>query len=71
MPLDDYPEMLTAQNISDYLGISRKRVYEFMNLSKDQGGLVCIKIGITKRVAKEDFVEWIRERKDGGRYHVM
>ncbi|WP_313635013.1 helix-turn-helix domain-containing protein [Exiguobacterium sp.] len=47
-----------------YLGISRRRVYELMQLSEEAGGIRCFKIGASKRVDKEDFVKWIERKKD-------
>lgn len=63
--LDAYPEMLTAQNIADYLHISRRRVYELMQIPVTQGGIPHLEIGLTKRVQKKSFVDWM-ERKEKG-----
>jgi excisionase family DNA binding protein len=61
--LDVFPEILTAQNIADYLHISRRRVYELMKLSPDHGGIPSIEIGITKRVRKETFETWLKRQE--------
>lgn len=57
------PNILTAQHIADYLGISRRVVYELLNKSEDMGGIKCIQIGASKRVEKEDFLQGIEDRK--------
>jgi hypothetical protein len=62
--IEDYPEILTAQNIADYLGISRRRVYELFQLPEAHGGIRNFDIGISKRVDKQDFVNWIDTRKN-------
>ncbi|MDR7239650.1 helix-turn-helix domain-containing protein [Neobacillus drentensis] len=58
------PNILTAQHIADYLGISRRRVYELMQLSEKAGGIRCFSIGSSKRVDKEDFLRWIEMKKN-------
>jgi excisionase family DNA binding protein len=57
------PNILTAQHIANYLGISRRRVYELLQMSEESGGIRCIQIGFSKRVDKEDFFIWIEQRK--------
>jgi excisionase family DNA binding protein len=56
-------DILTAQQIADYLGISRRRVYELLQMNEKAGGIRCFQIGLSKRVEKEDFLQWIEERK--------
>ena len=63
IPIDELPEILTAQHVADYLGISRRRVYELFQLRPNAGGIPNFEIGITKRVEKCDFIEWIRAKK--------
>jgi len=60
--MDQLPDILTAQNIADYLGISRRRVYELFQMTPEHGGIPNFDIGFSKRVRKEDFLLWI-ERK--------
>jgi hypothetical protein len=62
--IEDYPEILTAQHIAEYLGISRRRVYELFQLSEALGGIRNFNIGHSKRVDKHDFVDWIDARKN-------
>lgn len=57
------PEILIAQDIAVYLGISRRIVYELLNLSVEAGGIRCIQIGFSKRIEKNDFLKWLEERK--------
>jgi len=59
----ELPEILTAQNIADYLSITRKTVYELFKRNPDHGGLPCFNIGTSKRVDKDDFCKWLDQRK--------
>lgn len=58
-PLEEYPEIMTAAHIAEYLQISRRRVYELIQLKPDSGGIPCIEIGLTKRVKKDSFIGWL------------
>ncbi|PFO04671.1 DNA-binding protein [Bacillus sp. AFS076308] len=58
------PNILTAQHIANYLGISRRRVYELMQMSEEAGGIRCFTIGLSKRVDKDDFLQWIEMKKN-------
>ena len=57
--LENLPDILTAQHIADYLGISRKRVYEFFQIKPDYGGIKSFDIGYSKRARKTDFLRWL------------
>jgi hypothetical protein len=59
--INDYPEIMTAAHISEYLHISRRRVYELFNLSPSHGGIPCITIGASKRVKKSSFIGWLNK----------
>lgn len=65
--LDELPEILTAQEISNYLGISRTRVYELFQLLPKAGGIPNFDIGsskkASKRAIKKDFIQWMESRK--------
>lgn len=63
MNKDEFPEILTAQIIATYLGISRRRVYELFQTTPKYGGIPNFDIGASKRVEKKDFLEWIEARK--------
>lgn len=60
---EELPEILTAQHIAKYLGISRRRVYELFQLKPQYGGIPNFDIGFSKRVEKDDFIDWIQRRK--------
>ena len=59
---DELPDILTAQQIATYLGISRKKVYELLQLKDEAGGIPCFLIGASKRVMKEYFLRWVEEQ---------
>lgn len=61
--MDELPEILTAQHIATYLGISRRRVYELFQLLPKAGGIPNFEIGTSKRVEKKDFLRWIEVKK--------
>jgi len=63
MRWDDLPDVLTAQHIADYEGISRRRVYELFQTSPDYGGIPNYEIGTSKRVEKVDFAAWKESKK--------
>ncbi|MCK9324461.1 MAG: helix-turn-helix domain-containing protein [Bacteroidales bacterium] len=61
--LETLPETITAQHISDYLGISRRKVYDLLREPVEKGGIPNFEIGMSRRVIKQDFIEWINARK--------
>ncbi|QYR20834.1 helix-turn-helix domain-containing protein [Paenibacillus sp. sptzw28] len=65
LALDDLPEILTAQHIADYLGVSRRRVYEHFQLKAEAGGIPNFSFGNSKRVDKADFIRWKESQKGG------
>lgn len=62
--MDELPEVITAQQIASYLGISRRRVYELFQTFPEAGGIPNFEIGASKRVEKKDFILWIDARKN-------
>ena len=60
---EDLPDLLTAQNIANYISISRRRVYELFQLPVEEGGIPCIEIGKSKRVDKRDLFKWLESKK--------
>ena len=54
MPINELPEILTAQHISDYLGISRGKIYTLFQINPTSGGIPNFAIGKSKRVEKKD-----------------
>jgi len=63
MSIDELPEIITAQHISDYLGISRGKIYTLFQINPASGGIPSFDIGNSKKVEKKDFVAWIEARK--------
>jgi hypothetical protein len=57
--IDDYPHILTAAHISEYLHISRRRVYELFQQLPAHGGIPNFEIGTSKRVKKVSFTRWL------------
>lgn len=55
----DLPDVLTADNISKFLNLSKRRVYDLMDISPEAGGIPCKRIGKSKRVLKDDFEKWL------------
>lgn len=65
---ESLPEILTAKHIAGILKISRRRVYELMQIHVEHGGIPNFEIGISKRVEKADLKQWIKrkiEKKQG------
>lgn len=60
---ESLPDTLTAHQIAEFLGISRRRVYELLQLHEDRGGIPNFSIGTSKRVEKSDFQQWIMKLK--------
>lgn len=53
---EDYPLILTVNEVMEILGIGKRVAYELM----DQPGFPCIRIGEKlKRVNRDMFFEWI------------
>lgn len=64
--LESLPDILEAKHIALYLGISRRRVYELCHLSPKHGGIPNFSIGASIRMDKEDFKQWLEEKKKKG-----
>lgn len=62
--IDELPDLLTAQNIADCLGISRGMVYTLFTINPQYGGIPFFSIGTSKRVTKSNFVTWLKVRKE-------
>lgn len=58
------PDILTAEMISSYITLSRRRVYELFQMSEQAGGIKNFDIGGSKRVRKEDLFVWINTLVD-------
>lgn len=61
--LESLSDILEPKHIALYLGISRRRVYELCHLSPKHGGIPNFSIGASIRVDKEDFKQWIEQKK--------
>lgn len=66
MEKERLPAVMTAADIAGYLKISRRRVYEFLLLDPEQGGIRHAKFGTSKRIERADFIEWVEKQKTGG-----
>lgn len=64
MKLEDLPDVMTAEVLSKFLSLSKRRVYELMDLKEDAGGIPCIKIGRSKRVLKTDLIAWLQRSRE-------
>ncbi|OCA80771.1 helix-turn-helix domain-containing protein [Bacillus sp. FJAT-27986] len=60
---ESLPDTLTASHIAQFLGISRKTVYELFKLNIEHGGIPNFDIGASKRVEKADLAMWINNQK--------
>ncbi|OMF47753.1 hypothetical protein [Paenibacillus amylolyticus] len=62
-PLEELPEIMTPQEIADYMGLDRYAVYEMMKIPKHLGGMPNFPLGNGKRphkrTLKRDFVAWL------------
>lgn len=63
MKLEDLPDVLTAEILSKFLSLSKRRVYELMELKDDAGGIPCLRIGRSKRVLKTDLLAWLEKSR--------
>ncbi|WP_023987478.1 helix-turn-helix domain-containing protein [Paenibacillus polymyxa] len=61
--LEELPEILSAQLIANYLGISRSTVYTLFQTKPQFGGIPNFEVGNSKRADKKDFINWIESRK--------
>ncbi|MNW46964.1 Helix-turn-helix domain protein [compost metagenome] len=62
---DNLPDILTPQQVANYLGISRKKVYELCQLKQEHGGLSSFTIGKSRKVEKSVLLKWISSPKEG------
>jgi len=53
------PPVLTAEDIQKYLNVSKSKAYNLFKLK----GFPTITIGGTKRVNKDDFLNWLESQK--------
>ncbi len=55
----DLPHVLTAKEIQVFLNISKGKAYELFKAK----GFPTITLGGSKRVYKDDFLEWLEKQK--------
>lgn len=61
--LEEYPPILTADDIAEYLRISKSRAYELMSLKS----FPLLKgLGRSKRVNRESFRVWLENQEKAG-----
>jgi hypothetical protein len=63
MTIEELPDILTAKIIAGMLDLSKRRIYELMDISTEAGGIPKLQIGRSKRVMKTDFIEWLESKK--------
>lgn len=54
---EDYPDVLTVQQVRQALGIGRVGVYKLL----DSGGIRCFKIGNAYKIPKTALIEYIQQ----------
>ncbi|MEN6568283.1 MAG: helix-turn-helix domain-containing protein [Veillonellales bacterium] len=62
--LEELPDVLTAEMLAPFLSLSKRRVYELMDINVNAGGIPCLRIGRSKRVLKTDLVSWMNSNKE-------
>lgn len=62
--LEELPDVLTAEMLSPFLSLSKRRVYELMDINVNAGGIPCLRIGRSKRVLKTDLISWMNSNKE-------
>lgn len=63
---EEFPDILTAKHISNHLHLSKVRVYELFRLSGPAGGIKSFDIGRSKRVVKQDYLDWLASQIKAG-----
>lgn len=62
--MDNLPDVLKAEHIMEFLGMSKGKVYDLMRISVDAGGIPAMRIGRNVRVLKTDLLEWLEKQKE-------
>lgn len=57
------PDILTPQQAADFLGISRRRIYEFCQRPLKSGGLSSFRLGATRKIKKAALLDWVDRRE--------
>lgn len=61
--IEDLPEVLTAEHISNHLHLTKQCIYNLMMLSLSVGGIPSFKIGRSRRTYKSDYVAWLEAKR--------
>ncbi|WP_339188444.1 helix-turn-helix domain-containing protein [Paenibacillus sp. FSL R5-0490] len=73
-PKEDLPEVLTPQEIADYMGVTRLTIYRLIHIPNDKGGIPFFSVGVSKhsskRVVKKDFLRWLEKQTERGVMHA-
>lgn len=60
----ELPEVLTAKHISEHLHLSKRRVYELIQINPTAGGIKSFDIGRSRRVMKKDYLDWLTSKQN-------
>lgn len=60
---DELPDVLTAEILAQFLSLSKRRIYELMDINVNAGGLPCLRIVRSKRVLKTDLIKWLENNR--------
>jgi excisionase family DNA binding protein len=55
----ELPEIMSVKDVQEYLNLSKTTVYRLFN----EDDFPSMTIGSSKRVAKEDFLNWLNQKK--------
>jgi excisionase family DNA binding protein len=66
LALEELPDIMSPKHVADFLGISRGRVYEICQVNIDAGGLQSFTIGKSRKITKDDLIQWIELKKMRG-----
>jgi Predicted metal-binding protein len=65
--LEEFPDSLTAKNISEHLQVTDAQVYKLMQKGVSIGGIPNFTIGKSRRTRKEDYIAWLASRPTNSR----
>lgn len=58
--LDKLPDILSPQQVADYVGIARQRIYDFCQY----GEIKSFTIGASRKIRKADMMEWLNKASE-------
>jgi excisionase family DNA binding protein len=59
MQMDELPDIMTPAMIARYMRVGRAKVYEYLKIPFQNGGLPHFMTGAHMRIRKIDFVKWL------------